>query len=203
MKLVLIMILAYLAGSVNFSIILFRLLGRDDPRKSFSGNAGTTNVYRLAGPAWAALVLLLDVGRAVAIGLLAAAALTAGQAPWAGLALVAGNRFPCFHRFEGGKGVANYLGFTAVITPLGAGIACAAWVLVYIVVRTPFIASFAMTAILALATMAASGFAAGAVIGSCLTALFIVMNHGKNIKAWRGKKGGDEDEEDEERLTKD
>ena len=56
MKLVLIMILAYLAGSVNFSIILFRLLGRDDPRKSFSGNAGTTNVYRLAGP-----VHLVDV----------------------------------------------------------------------------------------------------------------------------------------------
>lgn len=204
MKFLLIMIIAYVAGSVNFSIVLFRLLGRDDPRKSFSGNAGTTNVYRLAGPGWAALVLILDVGRAVAVALLATTALTVGQAPWAGLALVAGNRFPCFHRFEGGKGVANYLGFSAVITPLGAIFSCAAWVLVYLVTRAPFIGSFAMIGVLAFATMAASGFASGAVIGAALTALFIILNHRRNIAAWRGSARGDEsDDEDEDRLMKD
>ncbi len=205
MKFLIVMIVAYVAGSVNFSIILFRLLGREDPRKSFSGNAGTTNVYRLAGPGWAVLVLILDVGRAVAVALLAVTILTAGQAPWAGLALVAGNRFPCFHRFEGGKGVANYLGFSAVITPLGAVLSCAAWVLVYLATRAPFIGSFAMVGILAVATMAASGFASGAVIGAALTALFIILNHGKNIEAWRGSAKGDEesDDEDEDHLMKD
>ncbi|HHC24907.1 MAG TPA: glycerol-3-phosphate acyltransferase, partial [Desulfobacterales bacterium] len=30
--------------------------------------------------------------------------------PWIGLSLILGNRFPCFHGFQGGKGVANYLG---------------------------------------------------------------------------------------------
>ncbi|MBN2079750.1 MAG: glycerol-3-phosphate acyltransferase [Spirochaetes bacterium] len=204
MKFLLVMVIAYVAGSVNFSIILFRLLGRDDPRKSFSGNAGTTNVYRLAGPHWAALVLLLDVGRAVAVALLAVKVLAAGQAPWAGLALVAGNRFPCFHRFEGGKGVANYLGFTAVITPVGAVLSCAAWVLVYPVSRAPFIASFAMVAVLSIATMVVSGFTPGAVIGAALTALFIILNHGKNITAWFGKMNREEGEdEDEDHLTKD
>ena len=57
------LLLAYLAGSINFAIIVLRLLGKEDPRTTFSGNAGTTNVYRQAGKGWAVLVLLLDVGR--------------------------------------------------------------------------------------------------------------------------------------------
>ena len=96
MKLIILLILSYLAGSVNFSILLFMFLGRGDPRKSHSGNAGVTNVYRIAGPAWAALILILDVGRAVIVGLLAGYALSPGQVPWAGLALVIGNSYPCF-----------------------------------------------------------------------------------------------------------
>lgn len=181
MKLIFVMILSYLAGSVNFSILLFRFLGKGDPRKSHSGNAGVTNVYRLAGPVWAAVVLILDVGRAVAVALIASWALPQEQVPWAGLALVAGNSYPCFHRFRGGKGVANYLGFTAVVTPAGAAVSALAWVLVYLVRRTPFIASFAMIAVLALGTIAACDYNGTAAAGAIVTALFIVFNHRKNI----------------------
>ncbi len=204
MKLILIMIIAYVAGSINFAIILFRFLGKDDPRASFSGNAGTTNVYRLAGPGWATLVFLLDVGRAVAVALLAVNALSAGQAPWAGLALVAGNRYPCFHRFEGGKGVANYLGFSAIVTPVGSIVSCAAWVVTYLSTRAPFIASFSMVLILAFATAHASSYAPGAVSGALLTALFIIFNHRKNISAARiAKNRGEKDDGDEDRLMQD
>ncbi|MBP7738351.1 MAG: glycerol-3-phosphate acyltransferase [Spirochaetes bacterium] len=181
MKLIFIMMLSYLAGSVNFSILLFRFLGKGDPRKSYSGNAGVTNVYRLAGPVWAAAVLLLDIGRAVAVALIATWILSPVQVPWAGLALVAGNTYPCFHRFRGGKGVANYLGFTAVVTPAGAVVSAIAWVLVYLVKRLPFVASFAMIAVLALGTIAACDYSAVAAVGSIVTALFIVFNHRKNI----------------------
>ena len=69
---------------------------------------------------WAAVVLLLDVGRAVGLAALALALLPFALVPWVGLALVAGNRFPCFHGFRGGKGVASYLGFTIPIAPWGA-----------------------------------------------------------------------------------
>jgi glycerol-3-phosphate acyltransferase PlsY len=65
------MLCAYLAGSINFAILLFRLLGKDDPRTRFSGNAGVTNVYRQAGWPLAAMVLVLDVGRAMVVALLA------------------------------------------------------------------------------------------------------------------------------------
>jgi glycerol-3-phosphate acyltransferase PlsY len=181
MKFLLITVIAYILGSVNFSILIFKFLGRDDPRQSFSGNAGTTNVYRLAGPVWAAVVLILDVGRAVLIALLAVNTLTPGQVPWAGLALVIGNRYPCFHGFQGGKGVANYLGFSAVITPVGAAVSALVWVLVYLLKREPFIASFAMSLALAAGTIMAEHFLPGAIAGTLATVLLIIYNHQKNI----------------------
>ena len=108
---------AYVAGSVNFSILVCRVTGRQDPRHYGSGNPGATNVYRQAGIGWAAAVLLLDMGRAVGVALAANTLLPFWQVPWVGLGLILGNRFPCFHAFRGGKGVANYLGFTAGRAP--------------------------------------------------------------------------------------
>lgn len=181
MKLLFLLLISYLAGSVNFSIVLFKILGKGDPRASYSGNAGVTNVYRIAGPLWAAVVLILDVGRAVAVALFASQVLPPSQVPWSGLALVTGNRYPCFHQFQGGKGVANYLGFSAVITPAGAIISAITWVMVYLMKRTPFIASFAMIAVLALGTIIACEHTPGAVAGSLATVLFIIVNHRNNI----------------------
>jgi len=205
MKFILLMIGAYLAGSINFSIILFRFFGKEDPRSAYSGNAGTTNVYRQAGPIWAAIVLLLDIGRAALVALIAKYLFTSSQIPWMGLALVIGNAYPCFHGFKGGKGVANYLGFTAVLSPYGAIASCVAWVIVYLIKRVPFIASFAMIAVLCAATIIACEYRGWAVIGAIATALFIVWNHRKNISSalnerkrevaeMRGK-GEDADEE--------
>lgn len=91
---ILLLVLAYLAGSINFSILLFRLTGREDPRQHGSGNPGATNVYRQAGAVWAAVVLLLDMGRAIAVAVLAQRLLNDWQVPWVGLGLILGNRFP-------------------------------------------------------------------------------------------------------------
>ncbi len=181
MELLIIMAASYLAGSVNFAIILFKLLGKQDPRESFSGNAGTTNVYRQAGPVWAALVLVLDAGRAVGIAFLALYLIPLWQVPWTGLALVVGNRYPCFHRFKGGKGVANYLGFSAAVAPLSAVASAAAWVIVYCIKRITFIASFAMVLTLAVGTIMATGYDPLAASGAVMTLLFIVYNHKENI----------------------
>ena len=172
---------AYIAGSVNFSILLFRLLGRDDPRYQYSGTAGTTNVYRQAGMVWAGVVLLCDLTRAVAVSWAALHLLSINSVPWVGLALITGNRFPCFHQFRGGKGVASYLGFTALITPLAAIVSCLVWVVVYGIVRIFFIASFFMTIVLAVGTVMACGYQAEAMTGTIITALFIFYNHRQNI----------------------
>ena len=181
---------AYVAGSVNFSILAFKLSGREDPRQHGSGNPGATNVYRKAGLAWAAGVLLLDMARAMTVALAASALLPMWQVPWAGLGLIMGNHWPLFHGFRGGKGVANYLGFTAVVAPVWAGIGALAWGAAHLVWRTPFISSFAM--VLCLATGSAlvqgAGFRGG--LGALATALFIVACHHVNIRQrWGGGQG--------------
>ena len=171
----------YLAGSINFAIIALRILGKEDPRTKFSGNAGTTNVYRQAGWGWAALVLLLDVGRAAALAALAMVLLPFAFVPWIGLALVAGNRFPCFHGFRGGKGVASYLGFVVPIAPWGAAAACLAWVAVHRIVRIPFIASFCMILVLGRAVAAAGETDVFSIAGTVATVALIVFNHRRNV----------------------
>ena len=181
MRLAVLLLLAYLIGSINFAIILLRLLGKEDPRTQFSGNAGTTNVYRQAGRGWAAVVLLLDIGRAVALAALALFLLPVVFVPWIGFALVAGNRFPCFHGFRGGKGVASYLGFTLFISPWAAALSCLVWVIVHRIVHIPFIASFFMIAILGAGVVAAGGGGMVSITGTLATVLLIVFNHRKNM----------------------
>lgn len=180
---------AYVAGSVNFSILAFRITGRDDPRRYGSGNPGATNVYRQAGLGWAVAVLLLDMARAMAVALLAVAWLPPWQTPWVGLGLIMGNRWPCFHRFKGGKGVANYLGFTLVIAPLWAGIGALAWGAAHLLWRTPFISSFAMVFCMAAGTALAGGAGWTGGLGAVATALFIVACHHRNIRQhWGGQR---------------
>ena len=171
---------AYLAGSVNFSILAFRMAGREDPRRHGSGNPGATNVYRQAGIGWASAVLLLDMIRAIAVAIVAKKLLVIWQVPWVGLGLILGNRFPCFHHFKGGKGVANYLGFTLGIAPAWAFIGALAWGLTHLIWRTPFISSFSLIFVLSAGTaVTIDGWGA---LGAMVTAVFIVGCHHQNIR---------------------
>ncbi|MCL2669114.1 MAG: glycerol-3-phosphate acyltransferase [Syntrophaceae bacterium] len=188
MTLGILLVSAYLAGSVNFAIIALKLLGKGDPRRFFSGNAGTTNVYRQAGKGWAVVVLLLDVGRGAVAASAAVALLPIALAPWVGVALVMGNRFPLFHQFQGGKGVASYLGTVLVLSPWGAAAACLLWVLVQRLAGYPFIASFAMVLALGAASTVTTGVALSPLAANCSTILLILLNHGKNIQAFRDER---------------
>lgn len=176
-------VFAYCIGSINFAIVFFRLLKKEDPRSRFSGNPGATNVYRQSGWAGAALVLFCDIGRAAAVSAAAMYLFSPPGVAWSGLALLAGNRYPCFHRFRGGKGVGNYLGFSAVIVPVGALFSCAAWAAAFALARRPFIGSFAMVAVLAGTTIFKWQDFPLAVAGAAATALFIIFAHRANIAA--------------------
>jgi acyl phosphate:glycerol-3-phosphate acyltransferase len=187
LTIIILFITAYLAGSINISILLFKTLKKDDPRSKFSGNAGTVNIYRQAGLFWAAIVFLLDFGKAVGLSALALYLIEAEYVPIIGFSLILGNRFPCFHHFRGGKGVANYLGFTAVITPLLSAAAAALWVVIYRIVKVPFIASLSMTFILAFVTIKINNFNPLTSIVSILTVLLIIFNHKKNLIEYKNK----------------
>lgn len=175
--------LAYVAGSVNFSILLFKLLGRGDPRRRFSGNPGTTNVTRQLGHAWGAVVLALDVGRAALVALLAGALLLDHAfVAWIGFFLLLGNRYPLFHGFKGGKGVATYLGFTAGVSPVFALLSCAAWVAVYAAVRIPFIGSFFMVAVAGFGIAQHYRWSGIGLVGTILTLGLILYAHAPNVR---------------------
>ena len=182
MELLLLTASAYFLGSINFAIVVMKGTGRGDPREKFSGNAGATNVYRQAGLVWAAVVLLLDFGRALLFSFLALHWAGNTLMPWVGLSLLLGNRFPCFHQFKGGKGVASFIGFTAGLSPLASALSCLVWVAGYAVFRVPFMASLGMIFTLAAGSLIAVSWDATAVLGIGFTTALLLFNHWPNIK---------------------
>jgi len=183
-KIILICLIAYVIGSVNFAILFFKIAGKADPRLSFSGNAGTTNVYRQAGPFWAVLIFVLDIGRAMLIAALAMHYLGGVWVVWGAFFLILGNSFPCFHGFRGGKGVANYFGFTMLAVPWAALLAAILWISVYWIKRVPFIASFFMVAMLSVGHAENYQFAWPASAGALATFALVIFNHRGNIRQY-------------------
>jgi glycerol-3-phosphate acyltransferase PlsY len=176
---------SYLFGSLNFAVVVLRIGGFPDPRTLHSKNPGTSNVARVAGRPMAGVVLLLDLARAVSAQLAAARFCPPEWIAWAGLALVLGNRFPLYHGFRGGKGVAAYLGFVGAGQPWFALLACAAWLLTYLPTKIPALASMAMLLVLAGAALRASPLTILSVSGNLLTAALIVTGHRRNWIDWR------------------
>jgi glycerol-3-phosphate acyltransferase PlsY len=115
---------AYLLGSIPFGLILARLFGGADVRKSGSGNIGAANVTRVVGPLAGILTLALDAAKGGA-GVWLAARFTEESATWmmlAALAALVGHCFPVWLKFKGGKGVATALGvFLALCPPAALG----------------------------------------------------------------------------------
>lgn len=181
MTLIILFVFAYIAGSVNFPILLFRALKKGDPRNEFSKNPGAFNVYRQLGILWALVVLILDVGRSMVVAFVAASSIETALIPWVGLGLITGNRLPCFHQFKGGKGVANYVGFSALIVPLWALGGVLAWLLTYMIFRVAFVSSFILVLILAAGTMIACHFDSLSIAGTVFTVAFIFFSHRSNI----------------------
>ena len=174
---------AYLAGSVNVSIVALRLGGYGDPRQRRSKNPGATNVYRVAGPAWAALVLALDLGRAAAVALVARALLPPDLALWTAPALLAGNRWPLFHRLRGGKGVANLLGYSLTVAPLSALVGGVVWMALFLPTRVSAVGSLAMVTVLCVALALTAGSPPLHAVSPALAAwLLVVEAHRPNIR---------------------
>ena len=132
----LVLVIAYLLGSISSAIIFCKLAGLPDPREYGSKNPGATNVLRIGGKLSAVGVLLFDMLK----GLLPTAiAFKLGLQPseigFIALAACLGHVFPLFFKFKGGKGVATALG---TLLPFGIeifGLAVGTWVTVFLIYR--------------------------------------------------------------------
>ncbi|MCH5156249.1 MAG: glycerol-3-phosphate 1-O-acyltransferase PlsY [Clostridiales bacterium] len=117
-------ICCYAFCNVNFAIVFSKLFKKSDVRDYGSGNAGTTNMFRVYGLRMGALTFLCDTMKGVACCLLAKLifgwstleATTAGYI--AGLFAVLGHVFPVYYRFRGGKGVATSIGALFSLQPI-------------------------------------------------------------------------------------
>lgn len=107
-------IIAYLIGSINSSILISKAVSGKDIRESGSGNAGATNMLRTMGKKYAVITLILDILKGVVAVLVAKLSVIGGGYDWsiyaAGLAVIVGHCFPVFFGFKGGKGVATGFG---------------------------------------------------------------------------------------------
>lgn len=125
------MLVGYLIGSISSAVIVSRIFNLPDPRVEGSQNPGATNVLRLAGKQYAAIVLIADMLKGF-LPVLLAILLKSGPITigFTCLAAVIGHMYPLFFKFEGGKGVATAMGaFLALYFPLGV-IVIATWLLI-------------------------------------------------------------------------
>ena len=135
---VILLVVAYLFGSLSSAIILCKLAGLPDPRTQGSGNPGATNVLRFGGKKLAATVLLFDVLKGVipvAIAHMIDLDLDMVWVAATAFAAFLGHLFPIFFEFKGGKGVATALGGFIALSPLLAAAGLVTWLVVFAVTR--------------------------------------------------------------------
>lgn len=191
---------AYLLGGVMGALVIGALKGGIDIRKLGSGNAGGTNALRTQGPAFAAAVMLVDIGK----GILAAAVLPGLDLPGIGFdpavsrdllvhavafGAILGHVFPIWYGFKGGKGGATAAGLLVFLAPGLAAPIIGMWIA--IVFLTGFVGLATMSATTAAAVYlglfglperaALFGFAC------CVMLLTLYTHRGNIVRMWQGR----------------
>jgi glycerol-3-phosphate acyltransferase PlsY len=171
-------LLGYLLGSIPFGLVITKAAGLGDIRTIGSGNIGATNVLRTGRKDLALATLLLDGGKG-AIAVLIAYAL--GWRPEiAGAAAFLGHCFPVWLKFNGGKGVATFIGTLLALWFPAGGFACAIWLCVAFTLKFSSLAALAAAAAspLVLIAMDKPAFAGAA----AFMAVLVFVRHKANIK---------------------
>ena len=190
-------IIAYLIGSINFSVIISKKMAGFDVREKGSGNAGSTNVLRTVGKKAALITLICDIFKgivsvliALLIGKIAGeSANSAIVAEIAALAVVIGHTFPVFFGFRGGKGVATSLGIILIIN-WKIGLICLVFALALMALtRMVSLGSISASVLFAVLTIFIRDSYVGGIdfdfsfiIFGILLAAIVIFNHRTNLK---------------------
>ena len=194
---IIIAIIAYLVGSINFSIIISKRIAGFDVREKGSGNAGTTNMLRSVGVKAAAITLLCDILKGVVVILIA---ILIGNivdglddallVQLAGIFVIIGHTFPIFFGFKGGKGVATALGVLLMIN-WHIGLICLIFALVLMIltkmVSLGSVGAAILYPILVLCMPESTGYLVPGshfnyIVFSIILAAIVIFNHRSNIK---------------------
>ena len=129
MNIFLVILFAYLIGSIPFGIIISKIMGLGNLRNIGSGNIGATNVLRTGNKLAAILTLIFDLLKGAISVIITYYIFNDTIAQIAALSSFLGHCFPIWLKFKGGKGVATFIGISlALYWPAGILI-CLTWVL--------------------------------------------------------------------------
>ena len=189
---IIVAVIAYLLGSISFSVIISKKIAGFDVREKGSGNAGSTNVLRTVGKKAAVLTLICDVLKGVVAVLIA----TLVGKIWkeldgallvqlAGIFVIIGHTFPIFFKFKGGKGVATSLG-VLLITNWQIGLICLVFALVLMaltqMVSVGSIGAAILYPVLTIFITQNYIITGNYIISSIIIAVLVVFNHRSNVK---------------------
>ncbi len=204
---ILILLAAYLVGSIPFGYLIARGKGID-LFQSGSGNIGATNVGRILGQHWGMLVFLLDFLKGAVptflaqwlVPSLSTDLINGPYQNWLGaivaVAAIIGHMFPIYLRFHGGKGVATGSGTMVVLCPLPTAVAVLVWVTTVFSFRFISLASLLAALSLCLARVFFSEDSCSrdnlpATLYCFLASIIIVIKHRSNMmRLWRGTENG-------------
>ena len=189
---IIVSLIAYLLGSISFSVIFTKKFAGFDVREKGSGNAGSTNVLRTAGKKVAILTLLCDVLKGVFAILFALLASKIAKdadgallVQLAGILVVLGHTFPIFFGFKGGKGVATALGVLLTIN-WQIGLILLVFALVLMILTRFVSLGSILAAILfpVLTIFIANNYiiSGNYIVFGILLAVLVVFNHRSNVK---------------------
>lgn len=191
---IVIAVLAYAIGSINFSVLISRKMAGFDIRDKGSKNAGTTNVLRNVGKKAAALTLLCDIlkgvltiGIAILMAKLIEGTNKAILMELAAFFVVVGHTFPIFFEFRGGKGVATSLGVLLVIN-WKIGLICLIFAIFEMILcRMVSLGSISAAVLFPILTFFIrdcylTDWEFSYLIFGVAMALFVIFNHRENVK---------------------
>lgn len=191
-------IIAYLIGSVNFSILISKKKAGFDIREKGSGNAGTTNMLRSVGKGAALITLILDILKGIISILFSIFYGFILYKIWnihvdpailvqiSGICVILGHTYPIYFEFKGGKGVATALGIL-LITNWHIGLICLVFALI-LIIMTKMVSVGALGAAILFPVLTLFSYETyfiepgNYIIYSILIAVIVCFNHRSNIK---------------------
>jgi len=182
----LLVLAAYLLGSVSFALVASRVFGLADPRSYGSKNIGATNVLRTGHKGAALFTLLGDAGKGwlavfLAIHYAPAYGLADFTAGLVALAVFFGHLYPIFLGFKGGKGVATAAGVLLAINPWLGLATLATWLLIAFTLRYSSLAALVASAAAPLYAILTWG-SDGRVLVVAVIAMALIGKHWPNLQ---------------------
>ena len=183
-EVLIVFISSYVLGSIPFGLILTKIFIKKDIRKIGSKNIGATNVLRTGNKSIAILTLLLDILKGCA-----AVLITEVYFPnlifLSGLAAFLGHIFPVWLKFNGGKGVATYLGILLILSLKLGLIFCLSWVLIAFITKYSSLSSIISTLIIFIISFLEINFELNSYL--FITFVIVLYTHRQNIIRLKNK----------------